>query len=122
MPSRARTLACTFALSTAALVAAAPAAYADTICQTTTGGPFDGTVVCVNGDYLTVNGTRKLPYSVGGVCVDGYCPVEPISGELDVPNVQRAPGQPVFGQVCGIPGAHGQRYCAPIEIPFVDWG
>ena len=97
MLRRALTLASALAVSTAALAAAAPAASAADTCNTTTGGVFNGTTICVHTEAV-ITGYTLIPYSIGSICVGNVCTV-PVSGYIQVPNVNLNAAY-VYGQVC----------------------
>lgn len=108
MSRRAIPLACAAA---AALAAFASPAVAAPTCNTTSGGTFDGTIVCVDTHQL-VTGWVSIPYSVGEICVGTTC-TEPQSGTVDVPIVNGDPAD-AYGTVC-VNTARGRLFCLPFS-------
>ena len=96
MPRRALTVLSAASVATAALVMTATPASAATFCNTTTGGAFNGTTICVTTNSLTQS--WLVPYSVGSICVSGIC-TDPVSGTLRVP-VPQGDAVILHGQVC----------------------
>ena len=97
MARRTLTVLSACAVASAALVAGAPAASAATTCNTTSGGVFNGTTVCVTTNSA-IAGYLRVPYSVGSICVAGAC-TPAASGTVDVPIVN-GDAVIVHGQVC----------------------
>jgi len=102
------------AVAAAALVSTGSPASAQAFCNTTVGGPFDGTEVCVV-DQLT-SGTIPVPYSVGQNCVAGQC-TPAASGTINVPVPSTQPAY-LYGTLC-VPGYKGQRVCVPFDTRIV---
>ena len=109
----------TLALASVAALAAAglfsgSASAADPMCTSQTGGPFDGTLICVATGSLT-SGSTPVPYSIGSVCVGGFC-TDPVSGTINVPNANVAgfPWVATYGTLC-VPGYKGQRICKDFD-------
>lgn len=84
-------------ITAAALLVPASPASAAPFCNTTTGGTFDGTTVCVETYSVLPLPYLSIPYSVGPVCVWGTC-TPPLYGTIDVPLV-RDPVD-VYGTLC----------------------
>ena len=113
-----RALAVTGATAFAAVALATPA-YAQEFCNTTTGGPFDGTVVCVVTDTV-ITGYTLVPYSVGEICVAGVCS-EPQSGTVRVPSQIDSDPVHAYGTLC-VPGYKGQRICVDFDTRIFSIG
>lgn len=112
---RALALTSATAFAAAALVATATPAQAQEFCNATTGGPFDGTVVCVVTDSV-ITGYTEVPYSVGSICVAGAC-TTPQSGNVRVPSQVDSDPVHAYGTLC-VPGYKGQRIC----VDFTTYG
>lgn len=82
MPRRVTTVLTAAVMATAAFVGLAPAASANPICNTTSGGNFDVTVCAEINNAIA--GYIYVPYSVGSICVAGFC-TTPTSGSVPVP-------------------------------------
>ena len=100
------------AFAAVALVATATPAAAQEFCNVTTGGPFDGTYVCVVTDSI-ITGYKDYPYSVGAICFGGVCTV-PQSGTVRVPNSVDTSPVAVYGTLC-VPTIKQQQICVPFD-------
>jgi len=109
---RALALTSATAFAAAALVATATPAQAQEFCNETTGGPFDGTVVCVVTDTV-ITGYSLVPYSVGSVCVGTVC-TKPVSGDVRVPTQFDTDPVRAYGTLC-VPGYKGERICVSFD-------
>ena len=84
-------------VSASALLLPATQASAVPTCNTTTGGPFNGTTVCYETFGVRPVPFLSVPYSVGAICVGGVC-TPPVAGTIDVPLVNDPAD--VYGTLC----------------------